>query len=124
MLRAMSEPSGKDRRKHIRVELNLLVQYRFDTFDDFLSEYAGDISEGGIFIETDEPRPVGTMIYLQFALRDGTQLIEGLGRVVRVSPPGSPQPGMGVEFENLDRQSQDLITDHVGRMTGDLDPQG
>ena len=118
----MAEPTGKERRKHLRVELNLLVQYRFDTFDEFLSEYAGDISAGGIFIETDRPRPVGTMIYLQFALRDGTQLIEGLGRVVRVVPPGNPQPGMGVEFENLDTQSQDLILEHITRTTGDLDP--
>ncbi len=110
MMRAMADEEGNaNQRRSRRVELNLLVQYRFDTFDDFMSEYAADISEGGMFIETDEPRAVGEMIYLQFALRDGTRLIEGLGRVAWSSAAGSVRPGMGIEFVNMDGDSQDLV---------------
>ena len=113
--------SGSDRRKHPRVPLNLLVQYRFDTFDEFMAEYAADLSEGGLFIETDEPREVGEMIYLQFALRDGTRLIEGLGRVARIVPPEGDDPGgMGVEFVSLDGDSQDLVAEAVQTLTLDL----
>ena len=106
---------GPNRRRFPRVALNLLVQYRVDSFDDFLAEYAVNLSLGGLFIDTDEPRPQGTLVYLQFSLRNGTRLIEGLGRVVRVNPPGSPNPGMGIEFTSLDEESQALIRSVVER---------
>src|SRR3569833_4680615 len=77
-------PDGSEKRKAPRAELHILVQFRFNTFEDFLAEYSTDISVGGMFLRTDKPRPEGSMIYLQFALRDGSKLIEGLGKVVRV----------------------------------------
>lgn len=97
----------KERRRYPRAPLNLLIQYRFDTFEDFMAEYALDISEGGMFIRTKEPRAEGSMIYLQFALKDGTRLIEALGRVVRVN--GDDDAGMGIEFVNCDQDSRALI---------------
>lgn len=107
-------PEGAEKRRSARAELRILVQFRFNTFEDFLAEYSVDVSVGGIFLRTDNPRPEGAMIYLQFALRDGQKLIEGLGKVVRVNPPGGPRPaGMGVEFVNLDAESQALIEEIV-----------
>ncbi len=109
-------PQGSEnRRKHPRVPLQLLVQYRFDTFEDFLAEYSVDLSSGGMFVRTTTPREEGSFIYLQFALRDGLRLIEGLGKVVRVNPPGDPDrvPGMGIEFVNLDPDSQALIDEII-----------
>ena len=100
---------GRERRRYPRVALNLLIQYRVDSFEEFLAEYAVNLSMGGVFIETKEPRPEGTMVYFQFALRNGTRLIEGLGRIVRVNPPDSLHPGMGIEFTNLDEDSRALI---------------
>ena len=107
--RPTTSPDGAEKRKSPRAELHILVQFRFDTFEDFLAEYSMDISVGGMFLRTDTPRPEGSMIYLQFALRDGSKLIEGLGKVVRVNPPGGERPaGMGVEFVNLDEDSRGL----------------
>jgi type IV pilus assembly protein PilZ len=99
----------EERRKYPRVPLNLLIQFRFDTFEAFISEYASDISEGGMFIRCEDAREEGSMVYLQFGLKDGTRLIEGLGRVVRVNPKGSSNPGMGVEFVNFDEESRQMI---------------
>ncbi len=103
----MSDESNK--RQFPCVNLDLLVQYRVDTFDDFLSEYAANISTGGMFIETEEPRAIGTHLYFQFHLRDGTRLIEGLGEVVRVNDKDSEYPGMGISFSNLDADSRAFI---------------
>jgi molecular chaperone DnaK len=115
--------SGRARRRHPRAKLSILVQYRFDTLHDFLGEYAEDISLGGMFIRTDEPRPVGSMIYLQFALKDGSRLIEGLGRVVHVTPPGSSDSerpaGMGIEFVNFDPESEAFLQDLVAGLLED-----
>jgi type IV pilus assembly protein PilZ len=115
--------SGEERRRHPRAPLQLLIQYRFDTFEEFLAEYSVDLSVGGIFIRTDKPRDEGAFVYLQFALRDGARLIEGLGKVVRVNPPGDAEQvaGMGIEFVNLDRESRDLIEEIVASR---LQPRG
>jgi type IV pilus assembly protein PilZ len=104
-----------DRRKHERHPFNILVQYRFDTFENFLAEYSVNISAGGIFIRTNEPREEGAMIYLQFYLKGGEKLIEGLGKVVRVNSPEKygKDAGMGVEFVNFDEESTDLINEII-----------
>jgi len=107
------EKPDNERRRYPRVPLSLLIQYRFDTLEDFLAEYSTNISIGGMFVRTDQPREVGSLIYLQFYLRDGAKLIEGLGRVVRVSEPGpddeSTACGMGIEFVNFGEESMKLI---------------
>jgi molecular chaperone DnaK len=97
-----------DRRRFTRVPLDLLIQYRFESFDAFMSEYAADVSVGGMFVRTRDPRPIGTMIYLQFTLKDGIRLIEALGKVVRVVS-GGDEPGMGIEFVNLDEDSREMV---------------
>lgn len=105
-----SEDGKSERRRHQRTPLSMLVQYRFDTFEDFLAEYSLNLSPGGLFICTEEPREEGSIIYVQFTLKDGSRLIEGMGRVVRVNPKGGPAPsGMGVEFLNLDEDSLTLV---------------
>lgn len=108
------EEAGAEKRRHPRTPLNVLVQFRFDTFADFLAEYSLNISPGGLFIRTEVPRQEGMIIYLQFSLRDGSKLIEGMGRVVRVNaPPGTAKrpAGMGVEFVNFDEPSMALIAE-------------
>ncbi len=102
---------GIERRRHPRTELSILVQFRFNSFEDFLAEYSLDISPGGIFIRTESPRTEGSIIYLQFSLADGSRLIEGMGRVVRVNPPGvaGRVAGMGIEFLNFDDESYALV---------------
>ena len=104
-----------NRRRYPRAPLSLLVQFRFNTVQEFLLEYATNISLGGMFIRTTEPREVGTLIYFQFTLKDGSKLIEGLGRVTwatKYDPEdtsGTQQPGMGLEFVNVDEESMTLV---------------
>lgn len=104
-------PPDENRRRHPRTQLALLVQFRFNTFEEFLAEYSDNMSPGGMFIRTDEPREEGSLVYLQFSLKDGSKLIEGLGRVVHVNPPGDAKrpSGMGIEFLNFDEESMALI---------------
>ena len=105
------DADADDRRKFPRTPLTLLVQFRFNSIEDFLAEYSLNISPGGIFIRTDQPREEGSVVYLQFSLRDGSRLIEGMGKVVRVNPTaeGGRVAGMGIEFINFDDESMALI---------------
>ena len=101
--------TGTERRISRRIPLKLMIQFRMDSFDDFMREHAVNVSAGGIFIRMPNPHPEGSMVYLQFCLTDGGKIIEGLGKVVHVNTASSPEPGMGVEFVNLDAKSQALI---------------
>ena len=103
------EQSKAERRSSKRIKLNMLVQFRLANMTQFLEKYANNISLGGIFISSTTPHSKGSKIYLQFYLEDGQKLIEGLGEVVHVNPPDSANPGMGVEFINLDKNSRELI---------------
>lgn len=106
----MSAASNTDRRQHPRAPVTLLVQYRFDTLADFVAEYATNLSPAGMFLRAEAPSAEGTMLHLQFSLKDGSRLIEGLARVVRQVPPGRAEaPGMGVEFVHFDPASLALI---------------
>ena len=100
---------GDNGRGAPRVPVSMLVQYRFATLEDFAAEYSVDLSTTGIFVRTDDPRKVGSMVYLQITLKDGSKLIEGFGRVARVGQDGRGHPGMGIQFINFDEESMALI---------------
>jgi hypothetical protein len=51
---------------------------------------------------------------LQFQIPGGTEPIQVIGRVVRISEgEGGDPPGMGIEFEDLNAQSRELINELV-----------
>jgi uncharacterized protein (TIGR02266 family) len=88
-----------------RTPVTLKVKFKSETLDQFIERYAVDVSQGGIFIRTKEPQPVGTQMKFEFQLRDGAPLIGGEGTVVwiRELDPSRPAvaPGMGVRFDRL-----------------------
>jgi len=103
----MVATQSQNNRKFKRLPLNLLVQVRIDNFSAFMEEHAINISAGGMYLHSENPRPLNSMIYFQFALKEGTSLIEGLGRVVRTETKG-----MGIEFVGMEDRSKALI-EHI-----------
>jgi type IV pilus assembly protein PilZ len=105
-----------DRRKSERVDL--LVRVTYQSVDELFSEFARNINEGGVFIETDTPMDVGSSVALQFKLPGSDELIEVEGLVVRMSRGGDADdaPGMGIEFGELNavaRQQIDELVRHL-----------
>ena len=89
-----------ERRRSQRAEF--LVRIDYSTVDELFSEFTRDINEGGLFIETEKPSPVGTLVSMQFNLPGCEQPFQTQGVVVRISPgDDSLPPGMGIEFEEL-----------------------
>jgi type IV pilus assembly protein PilZ len=94
------EAAAAERRRSIRADLIVRVDYA--TVDEMFSEFTRDINEGGLFIETEKPRPVGTDVTLHFNLPGSDEMVITVGRVVRHSPGGgNAPPGMGIEFDEL-----------------------
>ena len=118
----MSEvPPPQNTRRFPRTAVALLVQYRFESFEDFTTEYSVDLSPGGIFLRTEATPALGSMVELQFSLKGGSQLIEAIGKVTRITPPGGPHPaGIGVECLHSDPESKALIE----RLCSALPPPG
>ena len=95
-----------------RVPLETRVQFKFDRFSGFISEYSSNISPGGMFIRTFTPEPAGRILDFEFRLGDGFELIKGRGEVVwnRDRDEGPARPaGMGIRFLELSQESKDLI---------------
>src|SRR5882757_5936950 len=95
-----------------RVPLETRVQFKFDRFDGFISEYSANISPGGLFLRTRVPQPPGTVLDFEFRLGDGFELIRGRGEVVwnRLEDEGPARPaGMGLRFQSLSEGSKELI---------------
>lgn len=99
-----SDEEGQNRRRHPRVALALLVQYRFGALEDFRTDYAVNVSRSGLFIETDEVRPPGTRVFVQLSTRDGRHFLQGEGRVVRTAGGG-----YAIELHGFDADAQAVL---------------
>lgn len=108
-----------ERRGAPRVPLQLLVQVRLQSVDEFYELYATNLSSGGMFIECEPGWQRDQMVYLQFRLPDGKSLIEGLGRVVHLHPEPT---GIGIEFVNVDDDSMRFIDSVIERRLQGVSP--
>lgn len=89
------------------------MSLRFGSVQQFLSAYAGDISETGMFIrgagEAGVPREVGQLVTLHFEAGK-ERIVQGTARIARVvNGADGSEPGIGVEFVELDESSRKLI---------------
>ena len=103
-----TEPSLESR----RVPLEREVVLEFEHFSSFISEYSANISLGGMFVKTDQPREPDTEFRFEVRLADDAPLISGLAKVlwVREAEESSERPvGMGVRFLQLEEEGRALI---------------
>jgi uncharacterized protein (TIGR02266 family) len=100
--------STAERRRSQRADL--LVRVDYATVDELFSEFTRDVNAGGLFIETEKPRPAGTVVSMHFNLPGSDEPIQTQGRVVRISPGGGDgPPGMGIEFDHLSKEARARI---------------
>jgi uncharacterized protein (TIGR02266 family) len=91
------------------------VNREFNVIEDYIAEYVSNISQGGVFIRSKNPLPVGTSVTLRFSvIVDDVEIVEGEGEVVRVER-SDDETGMGVAFTRLSADSKRLIDEIVRR---------
>ena len=104
-------------RAHPRIEFVESVQIQVHGENDFREVSALNLSPKGIFIECENPLPIGTRLDIQFAVLAGTVHAQE-SRVVWCRsahrPNQEPQSalgpyGMGVVFEKMSGQSESII---------------
>ena len=114
-----TEADGRERRREPRVLLNIEVDYSSE--DTFLFAYITDMSNRGIFIHTNTPEPMGTLLNLEFTIPGESERLNVEGKVMWVNTyrPGDFEnlnPGMGVLFTEIEDDQQRLITKLVQRI--------
>jgi uncharacterized protein (TIGR02266 family) len=106
------------RRSFPRVNARFAV--RFASVQDFVLEYAANISAGGVFVQTQNPPPLKSIVRVEMELPGGAA-VPAQGLVVhRVTPEEAKArgtaPGCGVQFIAADdafRQRIDAAIDEI-----------
>ena len=93
--------------RETRIPLAAQVRLQYASILDFHETQSVNISLSGMFVASDHPGPVGSLVDFEFCLEDGLVLLKGKGEVVRVTQ--APVSGMGVRFVELDEESRKCI---------------
>lgn len=107
---ALVQAAEKEKqRTHARLAVNLLIDYQ--ALDQFLYDYATNISLGGVFIRSANPLPVGTKLRVQFSLPGLDETVVTWGEVAHVIEERAKEGfrGMGIRFNDLDPRSKRVI---------------
>jgi len=98
-------PAEEPRRAFPRYEAKFAV--RFASVDDFVLEYAANISAGGVFVHTENPPPLKSVVRVSMELPGGAPPVLARGLVVhQISKEEAERnrriPGVGVQFLDAD----------------------
>ncbi|MDX1764054.1 MAG: TIGR02266 family protein [bacterium] len=114
--------SQGDQRRTPRAPVSIRIDY--GTVDDFFWDFARNINEEGVFVESNNPLAVGTTVNVKFYLPNLTEPIETTGEVLWVKTDADQRsgsdadmeedgtagkPGMGIQFKGLDEESKAAI---------------
>jgi uncharacterized protein (TIGR02266 family) len=118
------EPISTDddaRRAFPRIPARFAV--RFATVQDFVLEYAANISAGGVFVHSPDPPPLKTIVRVEMELPGGGAPVPARGVVVhRVSREEAEArgtlPGMGVQFMDGDDEFRIRIDEAIEKILG------
>jgi|YNPNPStandDraft_1061719.scaffolds.fasta_scaffold91311_2 uncharacterized protein (TIGR02266 family) len=101
----------KERRKELRSPLRV-VRMKVETNQDVFFGYANNISAGGLFISTVNPRDIGERFKLKFKLPGTTKEIVVTAEVVwkrTYSQSEEYEPGMGIKFVEISEEDAEAI---------------
>ncbi|HEX4386250.1 MAG TPA: TIGR02266 family protein [Myxococcales bacterium] len=117
------QPISEDdaRRAFPRIPARFAV--RFATVQDFVLEYAANISAGGVFVHSPNPPPLKSIVRVEMQLPGGGPAVPARGVVVhRVTKEEAEargtMPGMGVQFMDADDEFRSRIDAAIEKILG------
>jgi len=103
-----------EKRKEVRIPIQLKVDVESPN-EHYLFEYSSNLSQNGIFIQTTEPLPPGTLVNIQFTLPESI-LIRTRGEVIWLNDEEDDEVGMGVKFIGLDEGDRESILNSLKKL--------
>lgn len=110
----MPDPLGSAPRQHPRYDVEIWVD--FSTLDVVASSYVLNLSQGGVFIQSDSPLPLDAEVELVLRLPSGSP-VQARGRVVwnhdltRETPDAAR--GSGIQFLDIAPSDRALLEDYI-----------
>jgi len=99
---------AKERRLHPRKPYRTRVVFEDEFGDGLFYVWSEDFSQGGIFLESEVPVRLGTMLYLSFTIPSHKRPIRVTGEVVRIAGGG-----MGIRFMGLSETAMKRLYDFL-----------
>ena len=108
----------RDRRIYLRRHCKITVLLKSNGTEEVITDGIKNISEGGIFVNTRNPLPVGSMLHLEFSMPEMNTVTKCKGSVVWGYYPdplkdGMDLPGMGIEMMGLSPMDVGVISSFV-----------
>ena len=75
-----------DHRSNARKAVGLLVKLSYTGVDEFAQRYATNLSDGGMFIRSRDPKPVGTELKFRVEIANGQRVMQGWGFANVIAP--------------------------------------
>jgi uncharacterized protein (TIGR02266 family) len=121
LIQKISEKLNLALRRHNRIEVDVGVDCAHQ--EAMVRGFARNISEGGVFLETDEAIDAGSPLTLSFTLPGQQAPLVVTGKVVRRIELGRESRfGLGVQFTGLNTASRERILDFL--VNRSLQPAG
>jgi len=120
MLGVMSDASNSTpTRRSARVHHEVMVGVSSE--DGTFSGWGTNLSEGGVFVNSHHAPQIGTRVSVLLQL-PGHSECKLSGRVAWAQPsgPGVDEPGMGIEFLDVDDETRALVGRMVEKLSQDL----
>lgn len=115
----MAENKKGDSAEPVRIEI------MFKEYGSFIKVYMPSITNGGLFIRTDNPLPLDSPVLLRMRLPEETEDIEVDGRVIWSFAKGSkkvfPPKGMGIQFVNMSDEHSRKIKKIADRFRNEIE---
>jgi Tfp pilus assembly protein PilZ len=113
LLQHAEELLVKERRAFIRKSCSIPVSYA--TYDRVYSNTIKNISQKGVFIETQRPLFVGEELVMSFSMKGFGKPLKVKCEIVQVS-----RSGIGVEFKSMSPYVEEMIAKLISRMKTEL----
>jgi molecular chaperone DnaK len=95
------------------------VRLKYPDVETLVERFSPNVTRGGIFLASRDPRPVDSTIRFEVSLLGGTVVLSGEGKVtwVKAYDPATPaRPhGMGVSFTRLDPSCREMFKRLIDR---------
>ena len=113
---------AEEQRAHLRFDKMFTVRIESVLFGEIYC-IARNVSAGGIFLELQDPLPLGATIRVCFPVPDGSGEVVATGEVknhyfINYTHAGLSRAvsGMAVRFTSFENESHHVLTDCLGRM--------
>lgn len=109
---------GREKRKYFRKYCKITVTMKRNGTKEVVTDGIRNISEGGIFVNTYNPLPVGSEIDLEFKIPEIDRVTKCRGSVMWGYYPdllkdGMDLPGIGIEMLDISPMDVGVISDFI-----------